>query len=100
MLVKALSTAFRSAMTDERSSVNPLLMSDPRAKPPTHTKTAPGINMASLPSAVDMAPKMRSGKPGSIKNIPTKVAKPMLVAKPVLLRLGFSAVSTTKSFLA
>ena len=41
--------------------------------------TAPGINMASLPSPVDMDPMMRSGKPMMTKVMPTPVAATALL---------------------
>ncbi len=41
------------------------------AKSPTTNNIAPGINIASLSSAVDMDPMMRSGKPIMNKVMPT-----------------------------
>ncbi len=62
----------------------------PTAKnPPTPVKIAPGIIIARLSSPTDTDPTMRSGKPGSIKNIPSKAAN------LILPRPGFSAVSSS-----
>ena len=41
--------------------------------------TAPGINMASLPSLADMDPIMRSGKPMMTKVMPTPVVATALL---------------------
>ena len=41
--------------------------------------TAPGINIASLPSPVDMDPMMRSGNPMMNKVMPTPIALPALL---------------------
>ena len=61
--------------TDECPSVDPIRMiaaiDTSSAKPPTLIITAPGINIPSLSSAVDMDPMMRSGKPMVNKAIPT-----------------------------
>ncbi len=63
---------------------------EPTAKnAPTPVRIAPGIIIPRLSSPVEPVPMIRSGKPGSIKNIPNKAAN------PILPRPGFSAVSSS-----
>ena len=92
MFVEALPATPVLAM-DVGPSVDPLRMTAAidinSVKPPTHIKIAPGIIIASLSSAVDVDPIMRSGKPGSIKNIQNKAANPILPCP------AFSAVSSS-----
>ena len=94
MFVEALPATPVLAMDVVHSVFDPLRMTAAidinSVKPPTHIKIAPGIIIASLSLlAVDVDPIMRSGKPGSIKNIQNKAANPILPCP------AFSAVSSS-----
>ena len=82
MFVETLTPA-SIIITDERPSLDPILMTalidTSSVKPPMLVKIAPGINIASLSSAVDMDPMMRSGKPMVNKAIPTTMAATALL---------------------
>ena len=69
--------------TDEYPSVDPIRMTAVtemnRMNEPMLKITAPGINIASLPSPVDMDPMMRSGNPMMNKVMPTPIALPALL---------------------
>ena len=69
--------------TDGRLSADPILMTTAtemnRIKAPMPSIIAPGTNIASLSSPVDVEPTMRSGKPMMTKVMPTPVAATALL---------------------